>query len=54
MADIEFLINLLSLSSATEALAVVTDVFPGQPVPERGQVVITELFEGNAGKDHAD
>jgi len=45
VADIEVLVALLDLKSADEVFDVVVSVFPGEAVPERGRVVVEELFE---------
>jgi len=45
VADIEVLVALLGLKSAAEVFDVVKSVFPGETVPERGRVVVEELFE---------
>jgi len=45
VADIELLIELLALATPEQVLDVVTSVFPDEDVPDRGRLVVFELFE---------
>jgi len=47
--DIRFLISKLGLSSACEVLAICAEVFPGEQVPARAQLLLEDLF---APDDH--
>jgi len=42
--DIRFLISKLCLSSAREVLAICAEVFPGEQVPARAQLLLEDLF----------
>jgi hypothetical protein len=42
--DIRFLIGKLQLSSAREVLAICAEVFPGEQVPARAQLLLEDLF----------
>ncbi|SFO22870.1 DUF6036 family nucleotidyltransferase [Actinomadura madurae] len=43
--DIRFLVRHLELGSAEEVLDLCADVFPEEPVPERAQMILEDLFE---------
>lgn len=43
--DIELLIDLLALETPEQVLDVVTSVFPDEDVPDRGRLVVFELFQ---------
>jgi predicted nucleotidyltransferase len=45
--DIRFLIGKLGLSSASEVLAICAEVFPGEQVPDRAQLLLDDLFAPN-------
>ena len=47
--DIRFLIGKLGLTSASDVLAICADVFPGEQVPARAQLLLEDLF---APRDH--
>jgi predicted nucleotidyltransferase len=49
--DIRFLIGKLGLSSANDVLAICADVFPGEQVPARAQLLLEELFTPDGRED---
>lgn len=47
--DIRFLVRHLHLSSVKDVLALCAEVFPEEPVPERAQLVLEDVFETGHG-----
>ena len=43
--DIRFLIDRLSLASVDQVLAICTEVFPDQPVPDRARLILEDALE---------
>ncbi|MGD0685067.1 MAG: hypothetical protein ABSA03_08090 [Streptosporangiaceae bacterium] len=49
--DIRFLAGKLGLSSARSVLAICADVFPGEQVPARAQLLLEDLFSPDDRED---
>lgn len=45
LGDIRFLVRHLQLGSAKDVLALCSDVFPEEPVPDRARLVLEDVFE---------
>jgi len=43
--DIRFLVKHLRLASADDVLALCTEIFPEEPVPDRARLVLEDVFE---------
>ena len=49
--DIRFLVGKLGLPSARSVLAICADVFPGEQVPDRAQLLLEDLFSPDDRED---